>query len=476
MGFASNIFTPKWLALCFLLALVLSVNVAFCGEPVNHLPGFDGELPFKLETGYISVNESELFYYFIESQGEPETDPLFFWFTGGPGCSSFSGIIYEIGPIQFDIHNYNGGLPRLLYYPYTWTNTASFVFVDSPPGAGYSYSTSSDWSTSDTETIEQAYQFVRKWLIEHPQYLHLRLFIAGDSYSGLIVPEITKKIIEGNDANVKPHLNLTGYLVGSPTTDQHVNVNSRVILAHRLGLVSDQLYEELKTSCKQNYVEVDPSNEACLTALAKYEKNVAEIWRNDILEPNCAFASPRPELPLSVRRSLAHQSSDEQFLLSPPKIPSDLWCRAFNYALAYNWANDPGVQEALHVRKGKVKFWSRCNRTLSYTKDVTSVIDVHMWLSRRPLEVLLEVGDHDLVVPIVATETWLKILNLTVSSNWRPWYVDGQVVGYTTKYVQKAYGYRLTYATVKGGGHTAPEYYRKECYDMFQRWLHFYPL
>ncbi|KAI9128486.1 hypothetical protein K1719_001479 [Acacia pycnantha] len=185
----------------------------------------------------------------------------------------------------------------------------------------------------------------------------------------------------------------------------------------------------------------------------------------------CGFASgTTPELPLSVRRSLAHQSSDEQFLLSPPKISSELWCRAFNYVLAYNWANDPGVQEALHVRKGKVKFWSHCNRTLSYTKDVTSVIDVHMWLSQRPLEVLLEVGDHDLVVPIVATETWLKILNLTVSSNWRPWYVDGQVVGY------EAYGYRLTYATVKGGGHTAPEYYCKECYDMFQRWLHFYPL
>ncbi|XP_054788125.1 serine carboxypeptidase-like 9 [Prosopis cineraria] len=474
---ASIMLAPKWVALHCLLLLVLSANVAFCGEPVKHLPGFDGELPFNFQTGYISVNNSEYFYYFIESQGDPATDPLFFWFTGGPGCSSLSGIVYEIGPIQFDIHNYNGGLPRLLYYPYTWTKTASFVYVDSPVGSGFSYSTSSNWSTSDTKSTEEASELVRKWLIEHPQYLNLRLFIGGDSYSGLIVPGITKKLIEDNDANVEPHLNVTGYLVGSPTTDQHINVNSRVILAHRLALVSDQLYQELKISCKQNFVDVDPSNTACLTALSKYEKNIEEIWTNCPLEPNCAFASPRPELPLSVRRSLADQSSDErQFLLSPPKVPSDLWCRAFNYALAYNWANDPGVQEALHVRKGKVKFWSRCNRTISYTKDVQSVIDVHMWLSQRPLEVLLEVGDHDLVVPIVATQTWLKILNLTVSYNWRPWYVDGQVAGYTKKFDEEAYGYRLTYATVKGGGHTAPEYYRRECYEMFQRWLHFYPL
>lgn len=46
---------------------------------------------------YISVGDSELFYYFIESQGNPQEDPLFLWLTGGPGCSSFNGLIYEIG-------------------------------------------------------------------------------------------------------------------------------------------------------------------------------------------------------------------------------------------------------------------------------------------------------------------------------------------------------------------------------------------
>ena len=56
---------------------------------------------------YISVDDSELFYYFIESEGNPQEDPLFLWLTGGPGCTAFSGLIYEVGifsPLLFSFY------------------------------------------------------------------------------------------------------------------------------------------------------------------------------------------------------------------------------------------------------------------------------------------------------------------------------------------------------------------------------------
>lgn len=49
---------------------------------------------------YVGVGESEdvqMFYYFIKSERSPKDDPLVLWITGGPGCSTLSAIMYEIG-------------------------------------------------------------------------------------------------------------------------------------------------------------------------------------------------------------------------------------------------------------------------------------------------------------------------------------------------------------------------------------------
>lgn len=50
---------------------------------------------------YIGVGSEDedlqLFYYFIESDGDPEKDPLVLWSNGGPGCSGLTGLVYEIG-------------------------------------------------------------------------------------------------------------------------------------------------------------------------------------------------------------------------------------------------------------------------------------------------------------------------------------------------------------------------------------------
>nr|XP_023871786.1 serine carboxypeptidase-like 13 [Quercus suber] len=92
----SNGFLPR--QYLQLLVLLLSAGIAMSGSVVKTLPGYSGDLPFTLETGYIGVGNTEdvqLFYYFVESQRSPAQDPVVLWLTGGPGCSTLLAFFYE---------------------------------------------------------------------------------------------------------------------------------------------------------------------------------------------------------------------------------------------------------------------------------------------------------------------------------------------------------------------------------------------
>ncbi|KAJ1295788.1 hypothetical protein BS78_01G249300 [Paspalum vaginatum] len=133
---------------------------------ITYLPGFEGPLPFHLQTGYVEVDDTNgvrLFYYFISSERSPGEDPLMLWLTGGPGCSVLTGLAFEIGPLSFDLNGYVDGLPKLVYNQDSWTKVSNVIFLDSPVGAGFSYSeTEQGYKSSDTKAVKQILIFLKK--------------------------------------------------------------------------------------------------------------------------------------------------------------------------------------------------------------------------------------------------------------------------------------------------------------------------
>ncbi|XP_037493466.1 serine carboxypeptidase-like 2 isoform X3 [Jatropha curcas] len=416
-----------------LAVIVLQVELGLAGSysTVEYLPGFEGPLPFQLQTGYVGVDEAEevqLFYYFLKSEGNVKEDPLLLWLTGGPGCSALSGLLYEVGPLTFEVVEYNGSLPKLILNPHSWTKAASIIFVDMPVGTGFSYAkTQPAYHSSDLIQVHQADQFLRKWLRDHPEFLPSPVYIAGDSYSGIPLPAIVQQISNGNEEGMEPLINLKvlfkkkkknlkGYILGNPITDPNFDTNSKVSYAHGMGLISDELYESLKRSCRGNYVDIEPSNTECLRNMQGFNK-------------------------------------------------------AYGYVLSYIWVNDSSVREALHIREGSIEQWVRCNTELSYTSDIPISLVYHVSLGKKGYRSLIYSGDQDMVVPFLGTQAWIRSLNYSIVDDWRPWLVRGQIAGYT-----RTYSNQMTFATVKGGGHTAPTYKPEVCFAMFKRWKSHEPL
>ncbi|KAL7207968.1 hypothetical protein ACSBR1_029842 [Camellia fascicularis] len=452
-----------------LLIIACSSKLVLGHSMVESLPGFEGPLPFELETGYVGVDKLEdvqLFYYFVKSESNPKEDPLVLWLTGGPGCSAFSGFVYEIGPLNFEANQKEGSLPTLVLNPNSWTKVANVIFIDLPVGTGFSYGmTSLASQSSDLQSCDQAYEFLKKWLIDHPDFVSNPVYVGGESYTGITIPIIVQLISNGNEAGIKPLINLKGYLLGNPITTPN-DGNYAIPFAHGVGLISDELYESLQRSCQGEYLNIDPNNTRCLQDYQAYSQCIDGVLKSQILEPSCGFASPKPQELFSERRYVNEKNIELVVRQSSPCDSS----RINAYKLSYIWNNNDRVREALHIRKGSIKGWMRCNK-LSYTRTIWDSFQYHVNLSTKGYRSLIYSGDHDMMVPFLGTQAWINALNYSIVDEWRSWWVQGQVAGYT-----RTYSNWMTFATVKGGGHTASEQKPIECYTMFERWISNQPL
>ncbi|KAI3682567.1 hypothetical protein L1987_82630 [Smallanthus sonchifolius] len=458
---------------------------------VSQLPGFDGALPSKHYAGYVTVDENhgrKLYYYYVLSERNPSEDPVVLWLNGGPGCSSFDGFVYEHGPFNFEKTE---DLPKLHLNPYTWTKVSNVIYLDSPAGVGMSYSENkTDYITWDAKTALDSHKFLLEWFKIYPEYLSNPFFIAGESYAGVYVPMLSYEVVKGLDAGDEPTLNFKGYMVGNGVADEVFDGNALVPFAHGMGLISDELYEDVTTACQGNYS--NPVDDDCESKLSKVDQLVDGINIYDILEPcyhgdNSSIvrleksnlpASFRKlgetERPLPVRTRMFGRAWPFRATVKAGYVPS--WPELLNAAVtvpctddevATVWLNDEAVRKAIHADPISVAGdWALCTDRVKYYHEAGSMIPYHKNLTARGYRALIFSGDHDMCVPFTGSEAWTRSLGYKVVDEWRQWLVDGQVSGFI-----QGYDNNLTFLTIKGAGHTVPEYKPKEALAFYDRWL-----
>ncbi|RDX94891.1 Serine carboxypeptidase-like 11, partial [Mucuna pruriens] len=294
-----------------------------------------------------------------------------------------------------------------------------------------------------------------------------------------------------NEIGIQPLINLQtmkikliltyfqGYLLGNPITTRKEK-NEQIPFAHGMGLISDELYASLETNCKGEYTDVDSRNELCLRDLNYFDE--ARINVENILEPHCQTAFPVNQHKAQWRRSLTQKF--EAILSCSVIFAYFLTVFVHNIGddiISAQWANDESVRKALHIREGTIGKWERCYST-DFEYQIPSSFEFHVNLSAKgyrsliysfliAIGVLFYSGDHDAVVPFISTQAWIRALNYSIVEDWRPWFSEGQVAGYT-----RIYSNQMTFATVKGAGHITSIFKPEECFAMFTRWIANVPL
>ena len=43
---------------------------------------------------------------------------------------------------------------------------------------------------------------------------------------------------------------------------------------------------------------------------------------------------------------------------------------------------------------------------------------------------MVKSGDHDMTIPFIGTQEWIRSLNFSIIEKWRPWMIQDKVAGY----------------------------------------------
>ncbi|KAJ1962878.1 hypothetical protein GGI12_002390, partial [Dipsacomyces acuminosporus] len=143
-------------------------------------------------SGYLDTDEDKhFFFWFFEARHAKREDaPIILWTNGGPGCSSFTGLLMELGPCRAS----KGG-NGTDYNPYGWNDKAHVIFIDQPLNTGFSYGKKVDNSYDAGKDVDV---FLRLFYHTFPEYANSKLHVFGESYGGHYVPAIGKAIQASN--------------------------------------------------------------------------------------------------------------------------------------------------------------------------------------------------------------------------------------------------------------------------------------
>ncbi|NP_001150027.2 uncharacterized protein LOC100272373 [Zea mays] len=433
----------------------VSAQAAAEEDKISALPG-QPPVGFAQYSGYIPVDAAgkrSLFYYFAEAEADPAAKPLVLWLNGGPGCSSVGvGAFSENGPFRPS----GNALTR---NEYSWNKEANMLYLESPAGVGFSYSTDPAFyeGVGDSMTARDNLKFLQGWFARFPQYKGRDLYITGESYAGHYVPQLAQRMVEFNKK--EKLFNLKGIALGNPVLEFSTDFNSRAEFFWSHGLISDSTYNIFTTVCNYSRYVSEYYRGSLSTACDRVMSQVARETSRFV---------DKYDVTLDVCISSVLMQSQ---VLVPQQGSRELDVCVEDETMRY--LNRKDVQQAMHARLDGVQRWTVCSSVLEYKQLDLQIPTVNTVgaLVKAGIPALVYSGDQDSVIPLTGSRTLVgrlaARLRLNATAPYRAWFQGKQVGGWT----QVFGGGALSFATVRGASHEAPFSQPERSLGLFRAFL-----
>lgn len=439
-------------------------------DEITSLPGWSGKLPSRMYNGWIDagvppngVGTMFFHYWFVESEGDPSSDPILLWYNGGPGASSLFGLLVELGPLLLNDDSiasseyHRSGIPQLQRNQFSWSQRANLLIVDNPPPVGFSFcfpagpagngTSCGPWDDSSVAAANHA--FLIGWQKQWPEFVGRDVFLSGESYAGIYVPMIADRVLKDPQG-----IKLAGFAVGDGCMGTEVLCGRgdggpyyNLEFLHGHGQFSNKLYNSITSTCTEEDLKSGNLSDECKKLVAQVDDEVGGYYGYNLYD-TCPHDGPftrrRRTWGLSKTATLAGAENDYP---CPGNAMGE-------------WLNHSSVRNALHVQ-ADANFFSGDNG-VGFNYNVSEPTVLPIWLNavKNPeLRTLAYNGDTDPGInSFVAQDRFLDFfdsVDVAETARWRPWTVDGKdAVG---GYVVEREG-NFSFLTIRGSGHMVPEF------------------
>ncbi|KAJ8594013.1 carboxypeptidase KEX1 [Rhizopogon salebrosus TDB-379] len=452
------------LTLTTLLTLVAPLQAAPAEIPsaasfyVPYLPGLhqDNTHPLHIYAGHILSDPdadsagptdilAHLFFVLVKARKVSDRERLMFWFNGGPGCSSFDGLMMEVGPWKVDGE---GGLKTV---EGGWEEYTTMVYVDQPAGTGLSYTSTNHYVHSLQEAGDQLVEFLRTFYKVFPDYESVDTYLGGESYAGQYIPYFVDAILSS-----ELRIPLRGAAIGNGWIDARNQYPAYLdyAVAHGILEESSEYFRDSKRatdSCMANF--------RLLTGPEPIHISECEELVGIILES----------------KSRTVDGSNKCVNIYDVRLEDDApfcgmqWPPDLRNISSYLARKD--VLRALHA-EAKSESWVEClGRVGTELRDYLSPSSITLLPSiLEKIPVLLFAGDQDFICNYMGIESMIKSLTWNGETGLgkvqtKSWTVNGSPAG---TWVSSR---NLTYAKIFNASHMVPYDVPDIAHDMILRFM-----